>query len=80
MLRWRRPFTRRAVWWIAFAIPLALMLAGGDVILWTVYRYSRLPSFTNLGVALLVFGSGATVACLGWWIVSGGSRGPKDGP
>jgi len=75
-----RPFTRRAGWAIAFAIPLALMLAGGVVMLWTVYSKSRLPSFTNLGVTLVVFGFTAAVVFLGAWVASGGSRGPKDGP
>jgi len=80
-VRWQRPFTHRAVWWaIAFAIPLAVMLAGGGVILWTVYRYSRSPSFTNLGVTLFVFGFTAAVVSLGVWMASGGHRGPKDGP
>jgi hypothetical protein len=56
------------------------MLAGGGVILWTVYRESRSPSFTNLGVTLFVFGFMAAVVCLGVWVASGGRRGPKDGP
>jgi len=53
MTSWR-PFTRRAEWAIAFAIALAFMLAGGGVVLWTIYSKSRLPSITNLGVALVV--------------------------
>jgi hypothetical protein len=80
-LRWLRPFTRRTVWWaIAFAIPLAVMLAGGGVILSTVYPYSRSPSFTDLGVTLFVFGFTAVLALFGVWVASGGHRGPKDGP
>jgi len=80
-LRWQRPFTRRAVWWaIAFAIPLAVMLTGVGVILWTIYRGSQSPSFTNLGVTLFVFGFTAAVAFLGLWMASGGQRGPKDRP
>ena len=79
MTSWR-PFTRRAGWAIAFAIPLAVMLAGGGVMLWTVYFKSRLPSITNLGVALVVFGFTAAVVFLGLWMASGGRRGPKDGP
>jgi hypothetical protein len=75
-----RPFTRRAGWAIAFAIPLAVMLAGGGVMFWTVYSKSRLPSMTNLGVALVVFGFTAAVVFLGLWMASGGQRGPKDGP
>lgn len=46
MTSWR-PFTRRDEWAIAFAIALAVMLAGGGVMLWTVYSKSRLPSLTN---------------------------------
>ena len=80
-MRWQRPFAHRAVWWaIAFAIPLALMLAGGGVILWSVYRESQSLSATNLGVALVVFGFTAVVVCLGVWVASGDHRGPKDGP
>jgi hypothetical protein len=80
-LRWQRPPTRRAEWWaLAFAIPLAAMLAGGGVILWTIYRDSRSPSFKSLGATLFVFGFTAVVACLGVWVASGGRRGPKDGP
>jgi len=79
-LRWQ-PFTRRAVWWaIAFAIPLAVMLTGGGVILWTVYRDSRSPAVTSLGVTLFVFGFTAAVVCLGMWVATNGHPGPKDGP
>ena len=73
-----RPFTRRAGW--AFAIPLAVMLAGVGVMLWTVYSKSRLPSLTNLGVTLFVFGFTAAVVFLGVWIASRGQHGSKDGP
>ena len=45
-----RPFSRRAEWAIAFAIALAVMLAGGGIMFWTVYSKSRLPSLTNLGL------------------------------
>jgi len=80
-LRWQRPFTRRAVWWaIAFAIKLAVMLTGGGVILWTVYRDSRLPDVTSLGVTLFVLGFTAALVCLGVWVASDGHRGPEDGP
>jgi hypothetical protein len=79
MTSWR-PFTRRPAWAIAFAIALAFMLAGGGVMLWTVYSKSRLPSITNLGVALVVFGFTATVVFLGLWMASSGQRGPQDGP
>ena len=79
MTSWR-PFTRRAEWAIAFAIALAVMLAGGGVMLWTVYSKSRLPSITNLGVALVVFGFTAAVVFLGLWMASSGQRGPQDGP
>jgi|SRR5467141_772691 len=79
-LRWQRPLTRRAVRWaIAFAIPLAVMLAGGGVLLWTVYRDSRSPAFTSLGATLFVFGFTAAVVCLGAWVASGGHRGPGTG-
>jgi len=56
------------------------MLAGGGVILSTVYPYSRSPSFTDLGVTLFVFGFTAVLALFGVWVASGGHRGPKDGP
>jgi len=78
--RWQRPLTRRAVWWrIAFGIPLAVMLAGGGVILWTVYRDSRSPTAMSLGVTLFTLGFAASATCLGAWLVSGGHRGPWDG-
>jgi len=73
-------FTRRAGWAIAFAIVLAVMLAGGGVVFWTIYSKSRLPSITNLGVALVVFGFAVAVVLLGLWIASSGQRGPQDGP
>ncbi len=73
-------FTRRAGWAIAFAIVLAVMLAGGGVVFWTIYSKSRLPSITNLGVALVVFGFTVAVVLLGLWIASSGQRGPQDGP
>jgi hypothetical protein len=79
MTSWRT-FSRRAEWAIAFAIALAFMLAGGGVVLWTVYSKSRLPSITNLGVALVVFGFTAAVVFLGLWMASSGQRGPQDGP
>ena len=55
------------------------MLTGGGVILWTVYRDSRAPAVTSLGVTLFVFGFTAAVVCLGVWVASDGHRGPKDG-
>ena len=80
-LRWQRPLKRRAVWWaIAFAIPPAVMLAGGDVILWTVYSDSRSPAVMSLGVTLFVFGLTTAVVCLGVWVASGGRRGQGGGP
>jgi hypothetical protein len=79
MTSWR-PFTRRPEWAIAFAIALAFVLAGGGVVLWTVYSKSRLPSITNLGVALVVFGFTAAVVFLGLWMASSGQRGRQDGP
>jgi len=71
-------FARRG-WAIAFAIPLAVMLAGGVLMLWTVYSKSRLPSFTNLGVMLFVLGFTAAAVFFGVWVASGGQRGQKDG-
>ncbi len=69
------------MWWaIAFAIPLAVMLTGGGVILWTVYRDSRPPAVTSLGVTLFVFGFTAAVVCFGVWVASDGHRGPENGP
>jgi len=56
------------------------MLTGGGVLLWTVYRDLRLPSFTSLGVALVVLGFAAALVCLGLWIAINGHRGPEDGP
>jgi len=71
---------RRAGWAIAFVISLAVMLAGGAVMLWTVYSESRLPSFTNTGVMLFVLGFTAALVFFGVWVASGGYRGPKSGP
>ena len=62
------------------AIALTIMLTGGGVLLWTVYSDLRLPSFTSLGVALVVLGFAAALVCLGLWIAINGHRGPEDGP
>jgi uncharacterized RDD family membrane protein YckC len=79
-LRWQRPLTRRAVRWaIAFAIPLAVMLAGGGVLLWTAYRDSRSTGITSLGATLFVFGFTAALVCFGAWVASSGHRGPGNG-
>lgn len=81
MWRWQRPPTRLAVWWvIGFAISLAAALAGGGVVLWTVYRDSRSPGAMSLGATLLVFGFAAAIACLGGWLASGGHRRPGSEP
>ena len=75
-LRWQRSPTRRAVWWAAVsAIPLAVMLAGGGVILWAVYRDSSVVSF---GFTLFVLGFVGSAICLGVWLVRGSYHGPGD--
>lgn len=77
----RRPTTRRALWWsIGLAIPLAVTLSGGIVILWAVSRDHESRAVMSLGVTLFALGLAAFLACLGIWVASGSHRGTGDGP
>jgi len=80
-LRWQRLPTRRAVWWAAAStIPLAVMLAGGGVILWAVYHDIRSPSVMSFGVTLFVHDFAGSAISLGVWLASGKHLGPGDRP
>lgn len=75
-----RPFRRRALWRIAFAVPMAAMLSGAGVIIWATVYASRSLVLWNVGAALIVFGFAVGVICLGVWVASGGHLRQSDQP
>jgi hypothetical protein len=71
-IRRMRPPARRVVGWlIGLAISIAVMLAGGSVILRNVSRDSRSPAAASLGATLLAIGDiAAAITGVGAWLAS----------